>query len=403
MTAKILVISALEYDHLMVKKNLREYCILTAFSSRDAILQMTIHQDISLVLINLNQPNLDGLEFLKDLSSNSKQKKIHTIFLTNGDKPKKEIEGLQLAFTDYLRMPIERDSLKERIELHLKLREIYKQYLNDESVFNAIFNQAPIGIAISFDINPFSPDNDEIIIINPMFEQITGRTKEELLKLGWAKITHPDDLEKEINYYNKLQLGEINSYSIEKRCIKPDNSIVWVHTLVASLELSNGIMSKYVCIIQDITKRKETEIALAESERSKSVLLSHLPGMAYRCNYDSEWTMRYVSEGCFELTGYTSESLLYNKDLSFKDLIVPEYRDALWNEWERVIAKKLPFKYEYKITTAKGQQKWVLEMGQGIYNELGKVEVLEGIILDISATKEIENILKFPYLPSRNF
>jgi PAS domain-containing protein len=56
------------------------------------------------------------------------------------------------------------------------------------------------------------------------------------------------------------------------------------------------------------------EKALNESERSKSVFLSHLPGLAYRCNYDHDWTMQYVSEGCFNLTGYPPESLLYNRD-----------------------------------------------------------------------------------------
>jgi hypothetical protein len=40
------------------------------------------------------------------------------------------------------------------------------------------------------------------------------------------------------------------------------------------------------------------EHALQESERSKSVLLSHLPGMAYRCLFDRDWTMQFVSAGC---------------------------------------------------------------------------------------------------------
>ena len=63
-------------------------------------------------------------------------------------------------------------------------------------------------------------------------------------------------------------------------------------------------MGKYnhICLVQDITIRKTVEADLMESERSKSVFLSHLPGLAYRCNYDREWTMQYVSAGCLELT-----------------------------------------------------------------------------------------------------
>lgn len=105
--------------------------------------------------------------------------------------------------------------------------------------------------------------------------------------------------------------------------------------------------------------------------------------------------MQYVSEGCFNLTGYSPESLLYNRDLSYNDIIAPEYRETLRNEWERILSKKLPFKHEYEIITATGQRKWVLEMGQGIYNEDDKVEVLEGLVLDISDRKTIEDTLKY--------
>ncbi len=141
----------------------------------------------------------------------------------------------------------------------------------------------------------------------------------------------------------------------------------------------------------------ELEQQLHESERSKSVLLSHLPGFAYRCNYDRDWTMQYVSAGCYDLTGYPPESLLYNRDLSYNELISPEYHDVLWNEWERVLAAGQPFKYEYEIITAAGEKKWVLEMGQGIYNDAGEVEALEGIVFDISDRKAIEDALKYNY------
>ena len=123
--------------------------------------------------------------------------------------------------------------------------------------------------------------------------------------------------------------------------------------------------------------------------------LSHLPGLAYKCKYDHDWTMQYVSKGCYDLTGYKSESLLNNRDLSYNDLISPEYREALWNEWKRILEIGQPFRHEYEIITASGKRKWVLEMGQGIYNDEGEVEALEGIILDISDRKEMENRLRY--------
>ncbi len=140
---------------------------------------------------------------------------------------------------------------------------------------------------------------------------------------------------------------------------------------------------------------------LKESERSKATLISNLPGMAYRCNYDRDWTMQFISDGCFELTGYKPESLLYNKDLAFNDLISPEYREVLWNEWARIIEAKEIFKYEYTITTASGDVKWVFEQGQPIYDENGEVEALEGLIIDITELKNRE--MEIQYLSTHDF
>ena len=153
--------------------------------------------------------------------------------------------------------------------------------------------------------------------------------------------------------------------------------------------------NNYIFLLRDVTARKEFEKALIESERSKTVLLSNLPGMAYRCSYDHNWTMEFVSNGCYKLTGYNPETFIDNREKAFNDIISPEYREALWEEWQSILNDKRSFKFEYEITTATGEKKWVLEYGQGVYKEDGQVEALEGIILDITDRKEMENHLRY--------
>lgn len=140
---------------------------------------------------------------------------------------------------------------------------------------------------------------------------------------------------------------------------------------------------------------------LKESERSKSVFLSHIPGMAYRCKYDKEWTMEFVSDGCINLTGYNPESLIDNKDISFSNIISPEYRQTIWEEWTMVLSKRKSFQREYEINTKTGERKWVMELGQGIYNASDDVEALEGVIFDITRRKENESHIN--YLTERDF
>lgn len=118
-------------------------------------------------------------------------------------------------------------------------------------------------------------------------------------------------------------------------------------------------------------------------------------GMAYRCKHDKHWTMQFVSDGCKDLTGFAPESFLNNRELAFNDVIKAEYQDLLRKKWERILKDRSPFEYEYEIITFNGESKWVLEMGEGVYDDKGNVKALEGIILDISDRKEMENNLRY--------
>ncbi|HKK98727.1 MAG TPA: ATP-binding protein, partial [Desulfotignum sp.] len=135
---------------------------------------------------------------------------------------------------------------------------------------------------------------------------------------------------------------------------------------------------------------KQAGAALQESERSKSVLMANLPGMVYRCCYDRFWTMQFLSEGCFTLTGYCPEDLVNNNNVSFNDLIEPGDRRKVVDIWERAVADNIPAKLEYRIITAEKQQKWVYEQGVPVYDKTGSVQALEGIIMDISDRKQAE-------------
>lgn len=137
----------------------------------------------------------------------------------------------------------------------------------------------------------------------------------------------------------------------------------------------------------DILKQAQQE--LHESERQLATFLANLPGLAYRCLNDLDWTMLFISAGCYELTGYRPQDFL-EKRVSYNDLINVAYRQFLWTKWQRVLAERGVFTEEYTITTASGEQKWVWEQGRGVYGPDGEVVALEGIIMDITDRKWAE-------------
>jgi PAS domain S-box-containing protein len=399
MSEKILIVDDSAADRLIIKNMLRDYDVFTAEDGFRALEILSEDNEIGLIVLDLNMPGMSGFEVLSRLKEDHRFSKIRSIILTNYDELDNEILGLKLGAIDYIRKPVNIESLRARIDIHLeflRVQTILESRLEDKAhTLDTVFFQAPIGISISHSMTAGDFISHDMTSINPAFEKITGWDNDSLIRMGWAKITHPDDLAEDVENFNKLQSGEIESYSMDKRFIRPDGKTVWVHMVVASLSQADNGKYRYICLIQDISRRKAMESALAESERSKAVLLSHLPGLAYRCSYDKNWTMQFVSDGCYDLTGWPASSLLQNKDLTFNDLIVPEYRDLLWQQWQQVLASKEQFKQEYEIITASGQKKWVLELGQGIYSANGEVEALEGIILDVSDRKDVENSLRF--------
>jgi PAS domain S-box-containing protein len=399
MAAKILIASNVASDKDLIKEALPGHEILIACDHHEALSLVETHQDIALVLLDLNIPYLNGLQVLETLRTDARYRGVPTIIITDGEEPDLEVTALRLGAIDYLCKPLRANTLALRVNTQLELLQMRHQkeyeFLVRGLTFETLFDQAPVGIAIAYSSEPQDASWNHDMIVNAVFEEIVGRTQEELCSLGWAHITHPDDLEKDLTKFKLLKEGKIPSYSLEKRFIKPDGTYVWVSMVVAPLTSSPTHPDKHICLIQDITQRKLTQSALIESERSKAVLLSHLPGMAYRCKDDYHWTMEYVSAGCYALTGYQPDQLLFNQEADFESVISPEYRDILRAEWRRVLPNRKPFKHEYEIITATGERKWVLEMGEGVYNAHGEVEALEGIILDISDRKHIEDQLLY--------
>ncbi|MDQ3046077.1 MAG: PAS domain S-box protein [Bacteroidota bacterium] len=147
-------------------------------------------------------------------------------------------------------------------------------------------------------------------------------------------------------------------------------------------------------VIYNITERKQYEYSLRESERTLSTLMNNLPGMAYRCDYDSQWSMRFVSNGFQELTGYSPKDIINNKKRSFADIIHPKDRNLGKKEIEEAIRDQTPFEIEYRLITASGKEKWVWEKGEGVFSDEGKLLFLEGFITDVDDKKQFELELK---------
>jgi PAS domain S-box-containing protein len=146
----------------------------------------------------------------------------------------------------------------------------------------------------------------------------------------------------------------------------------------------------YRGIDRDITARREADRQRRESQRVLSTLMANLPGMAYQCRNDHDWTMEFVSEGCLQLTGYPPAELMGNRKVAYGDLIHPEDRQKVWETVQGGLKAKRSFRMEYRIIAADGQEKWVWEQGQGVFSPEEELVSVEGFITDTTDRKRAE-------------
>jgi diguanylate cyclase (GGDEF)-like protein/PAS domain S-box-containing protein len=131
-----------------------------------------------------------------------------------------------------------------------------------------------------------------------------------------------------------------------------------------------------------------------ETGRMLQMLLGNLDGMVYRCRDDANWTMEFVSEGCFRLTGYDPDDLLLNGRVSYEEITHPDDRDRVRSTIRSALAARRRFEIEYRILHAGGGVRWVWERGTGIRDTQGNVVALEGIIEDVTQRMESELALR---------
>jgi PAS domain S-box-containing protein len=126
-----------------------------------------------------------------------------------------------------------------------------------EERFRATFEQAAVGMA-HVDLS------GRFLRVNEKYCRIAGYSQEEMLRLSFQDITHPKDLDRDVDQARQLLSGEIQTYSMEKRYVRKDGAIVWINLTGSLVRNHAGDPDYFIAVVEDISERK-----LAEEELQK--------------------------------------------------------------------------------------------------------------------------------------
>ncbi|HEY9899009.1 MAG TPA: PAS domain-containing sensor histidine kinase [Pantanalinema sp.] len=132
---------------------------------------------------------------------------------------------------------------------------------------------------------------------------------------------------------------------------------------------------------------------LNESQRFLSSLMKNLSGMVYRCDHDPDWTMRFLNGACCDLTCFTCAQLLGSAQVSFGSLIHPDDRDGVYGQVEQAVQANQAYEVTYRIRDARGEERWVLDKGRGVYGDGQTLLFREGFITEITELKHAQEAL----------
>jgi diguanylate cyclase (GGDEF)-like protein/PAS domain S-box-containing protein len=233
----------------------------------------------------------------------------------------------------------------------------------------------------------FKDVNCNYLIVNKSIEDYFGKTKDEIIGKNNFEL-YPEEAAKIFNESDRAALegAELKFFELDF-----DNKVFEEYKKPVRDEA--GKITGITGFSRNITQRKKAIDSLTRSEQNKTELLSNMPGVAFRCNNDEDYTVTFISDSCLGLTGYTSEELL-SFNPSYNELIHPEYRKALKTKWDAEDDENTISTDEYPIRTKLGETKWVMEQSQRSYDENHQVIGAEGFITDITGRKLAERALK---------
>ena len=239
-----------------------------------------------------------------------------------------------------------------------------------EELFRATFENASVGIA-------HVAHDGTLLRINNEFCRMVGYTAQELMCNKYQKITHPDDLAENEAGYESLLAGDSDSFSMEKRYIRKDNSIFWADLEVGCARDANHEIEYFIAVVDDISARK---LAIEDSRRFFSLSQELL------CTAGFDGYFKKLNNAWEAALGYSVEELLAKPFIEF---VHPDDRESSQNLVSTLVNGHNTSAFENRLLCKDGSVRWLLWSTVSVVEE----QLLYASARDITDRKKIEHDL----------
>ena len=216
------------------------------------------------------------------------------------------------------------------------------------ALFESAFHHAPIGMAlVGLD--------GALLRVNPALCALIGYDEAFLLATTFQAITHPDNIEGDLERMARLRAGEIANYRVDKRYIRSDGAVVWAQIAVSMVQGDDDAAPYLVVQCEDLTARRRDQEALEDSENRYRLIAENTSDMIVRS--DLTGRINFIASSCEPQTGYSRADMLGQRPMDFaypED--VPGVRRVFMGLLNGETGNRALWRVSHKVT---GELKWL--------------------------------------------
>ena len=230
---------------------------------------------------------------------------------------------------------------------------------------------------------------------NASAERIFGWQRDEIVGRNVSLLIADEDTSARDGLLGFLRNGHSKALSEGSEVLgrRKDGSLVPVRRAIGHARM--GQQDLYVCFITDISERRAIMQALHASEQQFRSLIGNIPGISFRSAIDGDWPMVFISDAVEHVTGYPAVDFLGTPPRrTFGAMMHAADRVRVTQAVAVALQEERPYLVEYRLLHADGSIRWMWENGSAVRNDAGELSWLDGVILDITERRAMEEALR---------
>ena len=256
-----------------------------------------------------------------------------------------------------------------------------------EAEFRAAFEQSAVGIGL------VCAKTGRMIWVNAKYCELTGYSAEALAEMTPSDLTFAEDREIDVEAVGRILRGEVAVYDQEKRYVRKDGTIIWVHVHATLVRDADGRPERTLAVIQDITARKDVEQSLHDSEQRMRLATDATSVGIWEWNILTH-TIRWDSQ-MFRIYGIapTSDGFVEYSDMSgaLRSEDLPENERILHDALRRSGSRRREFRI---LRRDDGEQRLIEAVETVRTNAQGQTEWVVGSNMDVTERRQVEKALR---------